>query len=158
MRLFMRCFTPWWSGRRSCTFPWCDAAQPFLFPQKISRIACAQSVLPVCAQRTYKSYRYIYISICVQTHINLHIYIHAHTNTQTRTCPSRDILSTSFKTMTLKRPPAAVEGAWLCAWKIHIHKYVYMNVRILHTIYFHTHCGWGRVALGQAENSQLSVP
>ena len=113
----------------------------FFVSTKISRIACAQSVLPVCAQRTYKSYRYIYISICAQTHINLHIYIHAHTNTQTRTCPSRDILSTSFKTMTLKRPPAAVEGAWLCAWKIHIHKYVYMNVRILHTIYFHTHCG-----------------
>ena len=29
--------------------------------------------------------------------------------------PSRDILSTSLSTITLNRPPAAVDGAWLCA-------------------------------------------
>jgi len=50
----------------------------------------------VCCQSACISGR-AYIYICRRTQ-----------DTQTRTCPSRDILSTSFKTMTLKRPPAAV--------------------------------------------------
>lgn len=65
--------------------------------------------------RASQSRRPLTLQALLQINIKRHADVYFSMVLLSAACASRDILSTSFRTITLNSPPAAVDGAWLDA-------------------------------------------